>query len=211
LYRVYPELPIPPVDYRTQELDTDTLKKKAYKFIGNRVIDITSNNFDTFVSDNPGRAKILLVTDKTKTPIVYRALSTYFEKTLEFGMVKHTDAELVKKLKVKSYPSFLLFKGGEPKPIKYDGDTYTYQDLFDFINVYSETFVFGSDEGMPTESAATKAWLNEALPPMTSDSGNDVCFMKDGTLCVLYVMDSFGNFDEKIYNELMHLKENFTN
>jgi hypothetical protein len=83
--------------------------------------------------------------------------------------------------------------------------------LFDFINVYSETFVFGGDEGMPQESAATKAWLNEALPPMTVDSGNDVCFMKDGTLCVLYVLDSFNNFDEKVYNELMHLKENFTN
>jgi hypothetical protein len=83
--------------------------------------------------------------------------------------------------------------------------------LFDFINVYSETFVFGGDDGAPIESAATKAWLNEALPPMTSDSGNDVCFMKDGTLCVLYVMDSFSNFDNKVYEELMHLKENFTN
>ena len=46
---------------------------------------------------------------------------------------------------------------------------------------------------------------------MNADSGNDVCFMKDGTLCVLYVMDSFSNFDQKVYEELMHLKENFTN
>jgi len=58
-------------------------------------------------------------------------------------MAKSSDEELVKKLKIKSFPAFFLFKGGEPKPIKYDGDTYTFQDLFDFINVYSETFVFG--------------------------------------------------------------------
>jgi thioredoxin-related protein len=41
-------------------------------------------------------------------------------------MVKSTDEELIKKLKIKSFPAFLLFKGGEAKPIKYDGDTYTY-------------------------------------------------------------------------------------
>jgi thioredoxin-related protein len=41
-------------------------------------------------------------------------------------MAKHTDEALVKKLKVKSFPTFLLFKGGEPKPIKYDGASYTY-------------------------------------------------------------------------------------
>jgi thioredoxin-related protein len=57
---------------------------------------------------------------------VFRALSTHFDKTLEFGMVKSTDEELIKKLKIKSFPAFLLFKGGEAKPIKYDGDTYTY-------------------------------------------------------------------------------------
>ena len=42
MYRIYPESPIPHVEIRAQELDTDVLKKKAYKFIGNRVIDITS-------------------------------------------------------------------------------------------------------------------------------------------------------------------------
>ena len=96
LYRVYPELRIPPVDYRTQDLDTDVLKKKAYKFIGNKSIEITSNNFDTFVSDSPGRAKILLVTDKAKTPIVYRALSAHFDVSLTFCYIydfrKHSNS-----------------------------------------------------------------------------------------------------------------------
>jgi hypothetical protein len=86
---------------------------------------------------------------------------------------------------VTSYPQFFLLKNNE-KPNKYDGASFSYQDLFDFINVYSETFVFGGDEEA-VESAATKPWLNEKLPHLTKDSGNDICFKKDGTLCVIYV------------------------
>lgn len=60
-------------------MDTDALKKSTYKFIGNRVIDITDNNIDIFVKGNPGKPKMLLFTDKKSAPMVYRALSTYFD------------------------------------------------------------------------------------------------------------------------------------
>ena len=60
-------------------MDTDAIKKAAYKFIGNRVIDITSNNIDTFLNDNPGKPKMLLFTETKSAPMVYRALSTYFD------------------------------------------------------------------------------------------------------------------------------------
>lgn len=43
-YRVYPPFPVPHSDHLSgdAELDTDKLKKMAFKHIGNRVIDITS-------------------------------------------------------------------------------------------------------------------------------------------------------------------------
>lgn len=49
-YKVYPPHPIPAMDYTEPEnaVDTDRLKKMAYKFIGSRVIEITSSNIDTF-------------------------------------------------------------------------------------------------------------------------------------------------------------------
>lgn len=83
-YRVYPEMPIPVLDYvdTENELDTDKLRKMAYKWVGNRVIEITSNNHDTFKNDNPGKPKMLLFSEKKGTPIVYRALSTYFDVSL---------------------------------------------------------------------------------------------------------------------------------
>lgn len=118
-YRVYPPFPVPPQDHTTgdTELDTDKLKKMSFKHIGNRVIDITSQNHDVFKADNLGKPKVLLFTDKQKTPIVFRALSTYFDKTLEFGIIKSDDEALVKKYKVKSFPSFFILKHGEKAPI----------------------------------------------------------------------------------------------
>ena len=42
-YKVYPPTPIPAFEVKQEgELETDTLKKAAYRFIGNRVIDINS-------------------------------------------------------------------------------------------------------------------------------------------------------------------------
>lgn len=81
-YKIYPQVPIPAfVSEQDNEkvVDTDALKKSAYKFIGNRVIDITSNNIDTFIADNPGKPKMLLFTETKSAPMVYRALSTYFD------------------------------------------------------------------------------------------------------------------------------------
>lgn len=55
---------------------------------------------------------MLLFTETKSAPMVYRALSTYFDKTLEFGLVKKEDEALVKKYKVTKFPTFLLLKNG---------------------------------------------------------------------------------------------------
>jgi len=68
---------------------------------------------------------MLLFTEKKGTPIVYKALSTYFEKTLEFGIIRKEEAALINKYKVKTFPAFFLLKSGE-KPKQYEGDSYTY-------------------------------------------------------------------------------------
>jgi hypothetical protein len=49
-YKVFPPTLIPAsfIDMDGKEVDTDKLKKSAYKHIGNRVIEINSTNFDTF-------------------------------------------------------------------------------------------------------------------------------------------------------------------
>lgn len=82
--RVYPSFPAPFQDYEEPSLDTDKLKKLASRFVSSRVVEITSSNIDTFLSDNPGKPKCLLFSDKKGTPLVYKGLSTHFDVTLSY-------------------------------------------------------------------------------------------------------------------------------
>ena len=72
-----------------------------------------------------------------------------YQKTLEFGLVKQDEETLVKKYKVKKFPTFLILKTGEKAPIQYTGDDFSYNSLFEFINTYSETFVFKTETDEP--------------------------------------------------------------
>ena len=110
-----------------------------------------------------------------------------FQKTIEFGLIKSEEDALVKKYKVKTFPSFFILKNGHKAPIKYDGENFSYNDLFEFINTYSETFVFAQTED-PLESRASRPWLSEPIPFLSRESGNDICLKKDGLLCVIYTV-----------------------
>lgn len=80
-----------------------------------------------------------------------------------FGLIRETESGLISKYKVKSYPSIFLIKSKDEKPIKYENSEFTYQAVFDFINIYSETFVFKSTEE-EVKSSASKPWLSEKVP-----------------------------------------------
>ena len=73
-------------------------------------------------------------------------------------MIKSDQEDLVRKYKVTSFPSLFILKNDEKAPIKYEDGDFNYSDIFEFINTYSETFVFGQTKET-TESAATKPWL----------------------------------------------------
>ena len=132
------------------------------------------------------------------------------QKTLEFGMIKSDDSALAGKYKVTSYPSFFILKHGEKAPIKYEGETFTYKMLFEFINIYSETFVDPNAVGkQEEESKAKKPWMSTPVPFISKESGNDICLKKDG-LCVIYVMKSAADSDPKIVETMQTLQERFT-
>ena len=105
-------------------MDTDKIKKLAARFIGSKVIELTANNVDTFLEENPSKPKVLLFNDKKGTPLVYKALSTHFDKTLQFGLIKSEESALTNKYKVKTFPTFILIKSKDAKPVKYEGTDY---------------------------------------------------------------------------------------
>lgn len=90
----------------------------------------------------------------------------------------------------------MLLKNNQ-KPIFYEGGDYPYSKLFEWINIYSETFVFAGDKDQPeVKSKATKLWLNMATPFLTQDSANDICLKKDASLCVIYVAPNQADQDK---------------
>ena len=124
-------------------------------------------------------------------------------------MVKADDEALVKKYKVTSFPSLFILKNEEKQPIKYTEGTFTYSEIFEFINTYSETFVFGQ-QTESTESAATKPWLSQPVPFLSKDSANELCLKKDGVLCVIYLVKSAAESDKELLDSFQNLKEAFT-
>jgi len=78
--------------------------------------------------------------------------------------------------------------GTDKKQKFFEGDN-KYKPIFEFMNVFSETFfVVGEDKLKPSEiTKQDKPWLNEKLPELTKESSNEVCFRVDGIICVILV------------------------
>jgi hypothetical protein len=53
--------------------------------------------------------------------MVYKGLSVAFEKKLNFGLVRSNDSVLVSKYNVKKFPTVIVVKANEKKPIFFDG------------------------------------------------------------------------------------------
>jgi hypothetical protein len=179
--RIYPPFPVPVYDHEG-DLSSKDIVAQAGKYVpGQRVKEINATTHSRFVDDNPSVPKVLLFTEKKGVPLIYRALSIALDKKIFLGVVRSSEADLVKKYKVKEYPTILVIKTNEPKPIFYKGDI-KYQQIFEFLNVYAETFVPGGDK-----LNTNKPWLNEAVPELTSKSASDLALKTDGKLNVIYL------------------------
>jgi len=71
-------------------------------------------------------------------------LSLAFEKKLAFGIVRSEESDLMNEYGVKTTPTIMVIKSSEKKPFIYNGEL-KYQNLFDYLNIYSEAFVPGGD------------------------------------------------------------------
>lgn len=97
------------------------MQKTAARYLHANVIEITNANINTFTGENPSVPKIFLFTDKKGVPMLYKGLSVAFEKKLNFGIIRETDSILVGKYQIKSFPTIMVLKTGERKPIYYTG------------------------------------------------------------------------------------------
>lgn len=79
MIKIYPPQPIPAFDYEGA-LDTKKILIQANKYLQSNVVEVNSENVNTFISENPSVPKAFLFTDKAKgVPVLYKGLSLSFE------------------------------------------------------------------------------------------------------------------------------------
>lgn len=93
-------------------LEKKVTYKSLYSFITDSIqdysINLTSSNIDTFLESNDMN-KLILFTDKDKTPLLYRGLSSYFYDRLRLGIVRKDQKDLLSRFEIETYPTLLIF------------------------------------------------------------------------------------------------------
>lgn len=180
-FLIYPPLPAPVMKYEG-EIDPKHIIGYLGKFVVNRALDLNNNNFEGFLNKHANLPKIILFTDKKGTPLLFKRLSAHFDKKIEFGVVHSDMTGITSKYKITKFPKIMAV-GVDKKRNFYEGEI-KYKLIFDFCNVYQETFfVVGSDN--TGVDPPQKLWMNDKFPELTKDSGNDWCFKVDSAICVL--------------------------
>ena len=127
---------------------------------------------------------------------------------MTLGEVKSSEKALCQRYKVTKFPTILVVKPGQKKPIKYE-DKVEHKELFEFINRYQETFAMenlAADE----EIALKKPWLSEAIPEMTSQSANDICYSGEAVCVIAFSKPGAdGKLEKSAYDILMHAKAKY--
>lgn len=121
---------------------------------------------------------------------------------MQFGIVRESEEALAKKYKVKKYPTIIVVKN-EQKPLVYDSAEFSYQGIFEFLNIHSQIFVDpNAKENEVKTSSASKPWLVKPVPEMTKDSGNDICLKKDGALCIILIVKDKSQLDSGVLESM---------
>jgi hypothetical protein len=117
-----------------------------YNFITNNIparsIKVTSENVENFLS-NIEFNKVLLFTDKPKTPLLFRGLSNWFYDRILFGEVHQDQLELIKRFKVGQFPTLIVYQSHEDEIhldetiIEYYKGKINAKDVHDFIEPYA--------------------------------------------------------------------------
>lgn len=203
---VYPILPMPKFVF-SEELTEANVKKYLYLIPSKIEIIKDENDFNVFISKHENVPKVLIFSNKKKPNYILNALSTSFQKKLLFCFINIEIEPLIKKYNVTTFPQISIYKKNKIE------DTYkgklVYLDLFDWINVHAETFVFGGGYDTSPDKTDEKPWKFELVPKLTKLSYGDICFKKaDKGLCLIYLKEG-DKLEKEEINMLIALKEKF--
>ncbi|SBS85092.1 conserved protein, unknown function [Plasmodium malariae] len=205
-FLIYPINPMPKFLFN-EDITESNIKKYTYLIPSKIDIIKDTKDFNVFISKHENMPKVLIFSNKKKPNYILNALSNSFNKKLMFCYINNELDELVKKYNVKTFPSILILKKNKVV------DTYkgklSYINMFDWLNVHSETFVLGGGFDISPDKTVSKPWKFALVPKVTKMSHGDICFKKaDKGLCLIYLKEG-DKLDKTEIDMLLSLKEKF--
>jgi len=191
--QMYPINPMPAYKWEGKK-EAKAIGGRLSKLIPDHSVVLSKDNIDGFLTSDPTKPKVVLLSNKKSAPTIWKALSseTVFRRTVRFGFATESEAEVVQRFKVKKFPAVVMQRGAKAE-IKeaYKGDM-TFGGLKDWVNLHSESGMgdkvasAGQKEEVSIEES--KPWLVQEVPEMTGKSSGDICLKGEG-LCVIYLKD----------------------
>jgi DnaJ family protein C protein 16 len=103
------------------EMKQPHISRAATRKMQSFVSIVSGSNYDSFVDrDRWTKNKVMLFNDKKVTPSVYKAHSKKFLGKLDFAETRHTEADLVAKFGIETFPTLLVLTDHE----SYVGEKY---------------------------------------------------------------------------------------
>ncbi|KAJ1607322.1 PDI-like thioredoxin domain-containing protein [Cryptosporidium canis] len=216
---IYPVLPIPAFEF-SGERSVKELKNQLLRYVPKdnvSIIGTPTNNskaikLEDFLTKHISVPKVLIFSEKEVPPTIIHSLANEFKKKLIFGFVpncKKSDVSIgiAKKFQVTKFPNIMVYKTSSKPPEFYKGEI-KFLPLFEFLNVYAETFVMGGGfSDNESQDSDSKPWLLQKIPELTKLSYNDVCG-KHKNLCVIYLKNGEISLEEQ--SMLEELQDLFT-
>jgi len=207
---VYPVLPQPAYAYTK---DVEKLKNHLSTKIPNKADLLTDEKFDEWATIDASKPKVVLFSEKESVPTILKALSseTVFKRTVKFGLLSSNQTKThAKYLKGKKLPALLMIRGAKAEIQEWYKGELTFEEIKNWVNLYSESGVGDTVHGVGGEASAEEAkpWLVADIPELTAKSYMDICFKSEG-LCVIHLNDG-PTLDPKSFDMLKSLKDKYT-
>ena len=187
--RIYPPLPIPFVEMQPGEiLESKKLLEQAAAYLPKPDIETLSPaTITAFLESKPNKPKVLLFSEHKSPPFILKGIAHSFYDTMHVGFIPKSEEALVKRFKVTTFPSLILVRRKNEKPMFYKGEM-KFNNIYDFLNPYSEKFISKDTKAQhkEEEQKLLKPWLKEEFPELTKVSAGDICF-NTGKFCVIYL------------------------
>ncbi|CRG96102.1 conserved protein, unknown function [Plasmodium gallinaceum] len=205
-FLVYPVNPMPKFLFN-EEVTESNIKKYTYLIPSKIEIIKDEKDLNVFISKHENMPKVLIFSNKKKPNYVLNALSNSFNKKLMFCYINNEMQDLVKKYNIKNFPSIIILK--KNKVIDTYKGKHTYINIFDWLNIHSETFVLGGGFDISPDKSDEKPWKFELIPKFTKLSHGDICFKKaDKGLCLIYLKEG-EKLEKSEIDMLLSLKEKY--